>query len=148
MVQLHYLSGDKILVQSVLPVFPTMTGSDNSKHPALKVTSRVKLDDTTFTSLRTKMRESTNYSLLLGLPCGVSEHDVEQQKSQLRINFMNYFTTKAAAGVVEIKSDGVQYLVYMFPSCALMQDELAKFPDFKRQTSDLPQLMVAIFPSK
>ena len=30
-------------VQSVLPVFPTMTGSDNSKHPALKVTSRVKL---------------------------------------------------------------------------------------------------------
>ena len=49
------------------------------------------------------MRESTNYSLLLGLPCGVSEHDVEQQKSQLRINFMNYFTTKAAAGVVEIK---------------------------------------------
>ena len=67
MVQLHYLSGDKILgmlfyqyfpkncknlgcnvmitlsVQSVLPVFPTMTGSDNSKHPALKVTSRVKL---------------------------------------------------------------------------------------------------------
>ena len=62
-----------------------------------------KKDDTTFTSLRTKMRESTNYSLLLGLPCGVSEHDVEQQKSQLRINFMNYFTTKAAAGVVEIK---------------------------------------------
>ena len=49
------------------------------------------------------MRESTNYSLLLGLPCGVSEHDVEQQKSQLRINFMNYFTSKAAAGVVEIK---------------------------------------------
>ena len=109
------------------------------------------------------MRESTNYSLLLGLPCGVSEHDVEQQKSQLRINFMNYFTTKAAAGVVEIKrfvltaplphpypkfSDGVQYLVYMFPSCALMQDELAKFPDFKRQTSDLPQLMEAKYPSK
>lgn len=148
MVQLHYLSGDKILVQSVLPVFPTMTGSDNSKHPALKVTSRVKLDDTTFTSLRTKMRESSNYSLLLGLPCGVSEQDVEQQKTQLRVNFMNYFTSKAAAGVVEIKSDGVQYLVYMFPSCALMQDELAKFPDFKRQTSDLPQLMVAIFPSK
>ena len=55
MVQLHYLSGDKLLgefllktvkycsVQSVLPVFPTMTGSDNSKHPALKVTSRVRL---------------------------------------------------------------------------------------------------------
>ena len=49
------------------------------------------------------MRESSEYSLLLGLPCGVSEQDVENQKMRLRVNFMNYFTSKVAAGVVEIK---------------------------------------------
>lgn len=131
MVQLHYLSGDKLLgefslenvkyslVQSVLPVFPTMTGSDNSKHPALKVTSRVRLgmqslssvkilhitysEDATFESLRSKMRETKKFTFLLGLPCGVSESDVEQQKSTLRVNFMQYFSSKSAAGVVEIK---------------------------------------------
>ena len=130
MVQLHYLSGDKLLgkfclgvlkyflVQSVLPVFPTMTGSDNSKHPALKVTSRVRLgtikfikvnictlysEDATFESLRSKMRETKKFTFLLGLPCGVSESDVEHQKSTLRVNFMQYFSSKSAAGVVEIK---------------------------------------------
>ena len=85
MVQLHYLSGDKILgnvilelfhkncnvlccsimitlqVQSVLPVFPTMTGSDNSKHPALKVTSRVKLGKF---SQRKKNKDSRTMSQL------------------------------------------------------------------------------------
>ena len=71
MVQLHYLSGDKLLgklilelpkycsVQSVLPVFPTMTGSDNSKHPALKVTSRVRLG-------KIKFMKETNYSIFRG----------------------------------------------------------------------------------
>ena len=49
------------------------------------------------------MRESVDYSLLLGLPCGVSEEDVENQKTKLRVNFMEYFTAKDAAGVVEIK---------------------------------------------
>ena len=130
MVQLHYLSGDKLLgklimelpkycsVQSVLPVFPTMTGSDNSKHPALKVTSRVRLgnllfsnllylqflsEEPTFESLRSKMKETNKYTFLLGLPCGVSESDVEHQKNTLRVHFMQYFSTKSAAGVVEIK---------------------------------------------
>ena len=105
-------------MQSVLPVFPTMTGSDNSKHPALKVTSRVRLglflfskfifktrfsEEPTFESLRSKMKETNKFTFLLGLPCGVSESDVEHQKNTLRVHFMQYFSTKSAAGVVEIK---------------------------------------------
>ena len=49
------------------------------------------------------MRETKKFTFLLGLPCGVSESDVEQQKSTLRVNFMQYFSSKSAAGVVEIK---------------------------------------------
>ena len=44
-------------------------------------------------------------------------------------------------------SDGIEYLVYMFPECQLMREQLAKFADFERQTADLPKLMIAIFPS-
>ena len=49
------------------------------------------------------MKETNKYTFLLGLPCGVSESDVEHQKNTLRVHFMQYFSTKSAAGVVEIK---------------------------------------------
>ena len=44
-----------------------------------------------------------DYALLLGLPCGVSEEDVLKQKDKLKNNFVEYFSSKNAAGVVEIK---------------------------------------------
>ena len=63
----------------------------------------IKTEESTFASLRAKMQETKKFTFLLGLPCGVSETDVAQQKHTLRVNFMQYFASKAAAGVVEIK---------------------------------------------
>jgi hypothetical protein len=43
MVQLHHVSGNQHIAKSVLPKELSMSSSDGSNHPTLKVSSRAKL---------------------------------------------------------------------------------------------------------
>ena len=65
------------------------------------------------------MRETGKYTFLLGLPCGVSESDVERQKATLRVNFMQYFSSKAAAGVVEI--NWLVFEIFLNKNCEVFE---------------------------
>jgi hypothetical protein len=73
---------------------------------------------------------------MVALPSGVCQSDTEKQTRSLRGSFVDYFTSKNAAGVLEIKSNSSTWLVYMFPPCPFVEDHLNEnAPDLKRNIS-------------
>lgn len=150
MVQLHHISGNQHIAKSVLPKDLSVPSSDGSNHPALRVTSRVKLDDLTIGQVMKRWKESSHKCcFMVALPCGVCQADTEKQTTSLKSSFMNYFNEKKAAGSLVIKSNSSSWLVYMFPPCDFVESHLSEnAPDLKRNISDLPKLLIAIIPKE
>lgn len=80
-----------------------------------------------------KMEREENYVALVCLPCGRNREDISVQTSRMTSSFIEYFTSKSAAGIV---NQGPQIMhpscvAHVFPPCEFATQCL------KRHASDL-----------
>lgn len=148
MVQLHHIDGNQHIGGSVLPKELLHPSADGSKHPILKISNRVKLDNLTLVGVRRRWTDSAHKCCtMIALPYGVDQSDTSKQNTSLQQNFMKYFSDKNAAGSLVVKNGSSQWLVYFFPPCDFMNEVLnEKAPDLRESVAGLPKLMIAIMP--
>jgi len=66
----------------------------------IRITQRMRLEQTQLESLMKKMEKEENYVALVCLPCGRNREDITVQTSRMTTSFIEYFTSKMAAGIV------------------------------------------------
>ena len=114
--------GNQHIAKSVLTKDLTVPSSDGSKHPALRIESRVKLgmkssikksfsnvilqDELTIGQVQKRLKDSSHKCcFMIALPSGVSPSDKDRQTASLKSSFMDYFIEKKAVGSLVVKSN-------------------------------------------
>ena len=116
-VQMHYVSGCRDLAQEYLPAH----GS------TLKIVQRMRLEDTQIDGVKRKMDTKSEHCMLLALPHGSDQDEIEKQSKILRNNFITYLQLKSAAGIVNVfNADNQPAIVHVFPSCDFANENLAR----------------------
>lgn len=78
----------------------------------LRITQRMRLEHSQMESLVRKMESEANYIALICLPCGRDRADVVVQTEKLQNSFINYFSSKQAAGIASVVSR--KFLIFYF----------------------------------
>jgi hypothetical protein len=117
-VQMHYVSGSRDLAKASLPV----SGA------TLKIVQRMRLEDAQIDGVKRKMDTRSEHCMLLALPNGAEQEEIEKQSKILRNNFITYLQLKSAAGIVNVSNEDNQpaYIVHVFPSCDFANENLAR----------------------
>jgi hypothetical protein len=117
-VRMHYVSGSRDLAKASLPT----TGA------TLKIVQRMRLEDTQIDGVKRKMDTKSEHCMLLALPNGSEQEEIEKQSKILRNNFITYLQLKSAAGIVNVSNEDNQpaYIVHVFPSCDFANENLAR----------------------
>ncbi|XP_062871589.1 msx2-interacting protein [Trichomycterus rosablanca] len=140
-VQLHFVSGNKVLAQHSLP--PPEGG------PPLRIAQRMRLEASQLEGVARRMTTESDYCLLLALPCGLDQKDVLIQTHALKTCFITYLQAKQAAGIINVANPGSNqpvYVVQIFPPCEFSEIHLSHLaPDLLKSISSIsPHLMIVI----
>ncbi|KAG7269529.1 hypothetical protein CRUP_025253 [Coryphaenoides rupestris] len=138
-VQLHFVSGNEALAQCSLP--PPEGGA------LLRIVQRMRLEASQLDSVARRM--TSDYCLLLALPCGRDLDDVLGQTQALKTGFITYLQAKQAAGIINVPNPGSNqpaFVVQIFPPCEFSEGHLSQLaPDLLSSISSIsPHLMIVI----
>ena len=141
-VQFHYVSGCKDLARASLP---TSIHDPRMQLPTLKIGQRMRLEESQLSGVSRKMLQSQEHCVLLALPCGKDNLDVEAQSRQLRSHFITYLQLKSAAGIVNVEENGFQYVVHVFPSCDFANETMSGIaPDLLARVAEIEHMVIII----
>jgi hypothetical protein len=117
-VRMHYVSGSRDLAKASLP----------TSGATLKIVQRMRLEDAQIDGVKRKMDTKSEHCMLLALPNGSEQEEIEKQSKILRNNFITYLQLKSAAGIVNVSNEDNQpaYIVHVFPSCDFANENLAR----------------------
>jgi len=107
----------------------------------------MRLEDSQLDGVARKMDTSTEHCLLLALPNGAEQEEIEAQSKILRSNFITYLQLKSAAGIVNVSNEDNQpaYVVHVFPSCDFANENLARIaPNLLHRVADIEHLVIVI----
>jgi hypothetical protein len=118
-VRMHYVSGSRDLAKASLP----------TSGATLKIVQRMRLEDAQIDGVKRKMDTRSEHCMLLALPNGSEQEEIEKQSKILRNNFITYLQLKSAAGIVNVSNEDNQpaYIVHVFPSCDFANENLARY---------------------
>lgn len=68
--------------------------------PLLRVNQRMRLEQSQLDNLTRKMEREENYVALICLPCGRDRNDVQIQVEKMTTSFIEYYSSKRSAGIV------------------------------------------------
>ena len=116
--KLHLIEGDRRIADS-------LRGDDSDKNN-LKITQRLRLDQSKLDDVTKRMNSSSSHAVFLGLTTSAVMEDLGQdlQSRPLR-NLISYLKQKEAAGVISL-SEVQQGVLYCFPPCAYSMDLLRR----------------------
>ena len=141
-VQFHYVSGCKELARASLP---TSIHDPRMQLPTLKIGQRMRLEESQLSGVQRKMLQSQEHCVLLALPCGKDNQDVEAQSRQLRNHFITYLQLKSAAGIVNVEENGAAYVVHVFPSCDFANETMSGIaPDLLARVAEIEHMVIII----
>ena len=141
-VQFHYVSGCKELARASLP---TAIADPRMQLPTLKIGQRMRLEESQLSGVQRKMLQSQEHCVLLALPCGKDNLDVEAQSRQLRNHFITYLQLKSAAGIVNVEENGAAYVVHVFPSCDFANETMSGIaPDLLARVAEIEHMVIII----
>ena len=141
-VQFHYVSGCKDLARASLP---TAVADPRMELPTLKIGQRMRLEESQLSGVQRKMLQSQEHCVLLALPCGKDNLDVEAQSRQLRNHFITYLQLKSAAGIVNVEENGAAYVVHVFPSCDFANETMSGIaPDLLARVAEIEHMVIII----
>jgi len=122
--KLHVVEGDRHIADSL---------KDEAGKPNLKITQRLRLDQTKLEDVSRRMTSSRTHAVFLGLPTTQAiQHDNPDVQSRPLRNLISYLKQKEAAGVISMTAtDSTQGVLYCFPPCTYSMDLL------KREVPDL-----------
>lgn len=136
-VRMHYVSGSRDLAKASLP----LSGA------TLKIVQRMRLEDAQIDGVKRKMDTKSEHCMLLALPNGSDQEEIEKQSKMLRNNFITYLQLKSAAGIVNVSNEDNQpaYIVHVFPSCDFANENLARIaPNLLDRVADIEHLVIVI----
>ncbi|XP_066153414.1 protein split ends isoform X3 [Euwallacea fornicatus] len=123
-VQMWVMSGNEEVARTSLPK------SNDGSTPPLRIFQRMRLEPLQVEGVARKMQMEKEHCMLLALPCGRDQMDVLKQSHNLASGFINYLTTKQAAGIVNVAAPGTThppaYVVHIFPSCDFVDEHLRR----------------------
>ena len=141
-VQFHYVSGCKDLARASLP---TSIHDPRVGLPTLKIGQRMRLEESQLSGVQRKMTQNQEHCVLLALPCGKDNLDVEAQSRQLRSHFITYLQLKSAAGIVNVEENGAGYVVHVFPSCDFANETMSGIaPDLLARVAEIEHMVIII----
>ena len=141
-VQFHYVSGCKELARASLP---TSIHDPRMQLPTLKIGQRMRLEESQLSGVQRKMLHAQEHCVLLALPCGKDNQDVEAQSRQLRSHFITYLQLKSAAGIVNVEENGAAYVVHVFPSCDFANETMSGIaPDLLARVAEIEHMVIII----
>jgi len=136
-VRMHYVSGNRDLARASLP----------DKGSTLKIMQRMRLEDSQLEGVARKMESKNEHCMLLALPNGSEQEEIELQSRNLRHSFITYLQLKAAAGIVNVSNEDNQpaYIVHVFPSCDFANENLARIaPNLLHRVAEIEHLVIVI----
>jgi len=148
MIQLHHIDGNQHIASRLLTKSLVHPSSDGSKHPIIKIKSRMKLDGKAIDTIKRKWTDNSYKCVtMLALPYGVDPDDTEKQKQCLENHFSKYFAGKNCCGNLQINHGDQDWHIYVFPPCEFMNSSLEeKASDLANAVEKLPKLMITIIP--
>ena len=97
LVQMHRVCGNEKLMD--ITNKELVSQNANGKQ-TIRITQRMRLEQNQLESLMRKMDTEENYVALVCLPCGHNRDDISTQSLRMSTYFIEYFTSKMAAGIV------------------------------------------------
>ncbi|XP_055357401.1 msx2-interacting protein-like isoform X2 [Paramacrobiotus metropolitanus] len=144
LVRMHIISGNQELSRLSLPGFPDPT------HNVLKISQRMPLEQAQLHRVSSQMNDTDAHCVLVACATGKSAAEQAHEGDMLRNGFVNYFTGKQAAGIVNVALHGpnspIQYVIHFFPPCDFSNQALARFGPSVMQAipEQQPHLFVVI----
>nr|CAD2199891.1 unnamed protein product [Meloidogyne enterolobii] len=134
LVQMHKVCGNEQLIERMNRELVTL---NEQGIPLLRVTQRMRLEQSQLDNLMRKMEKEENHVALICLPCGRDRNDVSIQTEKMATSFIEYYSSKSAAGIVS--SHHPQGCVaHIFPPSDLSRSLLSKnAPDILRKVDFL-----------
>lgn len=140
-VQMHFVNGNRNISGHALPVY----APDSGVQPQLRITQRMRIDNSQMSQLIRKLQTEEDYCILLALPSGRESGAVMMQSEKIKKYFLNYLQSKQAAGIVNTNDETHSYIVHIFPGCQFSSEHLSRFaPDLLHSLNGLSHLMVVI----
>jgi len=140
-VQFFYVSGCKDLARNSLPA------NSEASLPTLRIGQRMRLEETQLEGVRNKMEQAREHCVLLALPAGETQADVDLQSRGLRSNFITYLQLKSAAGIVNVTGaeDGASYVVHVFPACDFANQTMSTIaPELLDKVAEVEHMVIII----
>uniref|UniRef100_A0A914GR31 Msx2-interacting protein n=1 Tax=Globodera rostochiensis TaxID=31243 RepID=A0A914GR31_GLORO len=97
LVQMHKVCGNEALIQQMNG---ELSALNENGIPLLRINQRMRLEQTHLENLIRKMEREENQLALICLPCGRDREDVVIQTQKMSVAFIEYFSSKSAAGIV------------------------------------------------
>uniref|UniRef100_A0A183CC03 RRM domain-containing protein n=1 Tax=Globodera pallida TaxID=36090 RepID=A0A183CC03_GLOPA len=97
LVQMHKVCGNEALIQQMNG---ELSALNENGIPLLRINQRMRLEQTHLENLIRKMEKEENQLALICLPCGRDREDVVIQTQKMSVAFIEYFSSKSAAGIV------------------------------------------------
>ncbi|XP_025083037.1 protein split ends-like isoform X2 [Pomacea canaliculata] len=142
-VQMHFVSGSRELPDQALPQ-PLISGASLP----LRISQRMRLETPNLEGVTKRMINERDYTLLLAVPSGHDQLDVNEQTKSLTIGFIDYLRSKLAAGIVNVSQPGSQqaaFVVHVFPPCDFSMDVVARHSTgLVEQIHDLAHVIIII----
>jgi len=118
--KLHIIEGDHQMAESL---------KDETGKPNLKITQRLRLDQSKLDDVTKRMTNTRSHAVFLGLPTtsAIMPDSNDVQSRPLR-NLISYLKQKEAAGVISMTAgpETTQGVLYCFPPCAYSLDLLRR----------------------
>ncbi|KAI1727514.1 SPOC domain-containing protein [Ditylenchus destructor] len=133
LVQMHRVCGNEKLIEITNQELVSKTNGIST----IRITQRMRLEAAQLETLMKKMEREENYVALVCLPCGRNRDDISVQTSRMTNSFIDYFTSKSAAGIVN------QGPHVMHPSCVAHVFPPSEFAT-GHLTRHAPDLLVTI----
>jgi hypothetical protein len=87
------------------------------------------LDENQLNAVQKRMLMSNDHCILIAQPNGLTPDEIHLEENHLKNNFIQYFISKQAAGIINILLPGViqpVYVVHIFPPCKFASEILQK----------------------
>uniref|UniRef100_A0A1I8BE01 SPOC domain-containing protein n=1 Tax=Meloidogyne hapla TaxID=6305 RepID=A0A1I8BE01_MELHA len=129
LVQMHKVCGNEQLIERMNRELVTL---NEQSIPLLRVTQRMRLEQSQLDSLMRKMEREENHVALICLPCGRDRNDVSIQTEKMATSFIEYYSSKSAAGIVssvtfnKTKHHPQGCVAHIFPPSELSRALLSK----------------------
>lgn len=89
----------------------SLSQSSENQIPNLRISQRMKLDQTQLEGVEKRIQNKTDHCLLLGLPCGVDADDIQKQSRTLQTRIITYLLEKQAAGIINLRTSQVKQML-------------------------------------